>query len=67
VSDVLKSTQRTLLIYAYEIKADCLIELVRQAHDRGVAVKMMYDRGGTHAAVVALSIPVAYGRFVECI
>jgi len=50
VSDVLKRAQHTLLIYVYEIKADYLIDLVHQAHNRGVTVKMMYDRGGTHAA-----------------
>jgi hypothetical protein len=50
VSEVLNSAQRTLLIYVYEIKADYLIDLVSKAQCRGVQVKMMYDRGGTHAA-----------------
>lgn len=50
LSDVLSSAQHTLLIYVYEIAADYLIDLVSNAHHRGVQVKMMYDHSGTHAA-----------------
>jgi len=49
ISAALQEAKKTLLVYVYEIHADYMVELVKQAHARGAKVRLMYDRGGTHA------------------
>ncbi|MGY3133455.1 phosphatidylserine/phosphatidylglycerophosphate/cardiolipin synthase-like enzyme [Bradyrhizobium sp. USDA 4501] len=49
ISAALEEAKHTLLVYVYEIHAEYLVDLVKQAHAKGAKVRLMYDRGGTHA------------------
>jgi phosphatidylserine/phosphatidylglycerophosphate/cardiolipin synthase-like enzyme len=49
ISAALEETRDTLLVYVYEIHAEYMVDLVKQAHAKGAKVRLMYDRGGTHA------------------
>jgi phosphatidylserine/phosphatidylglycerophosphate/cardiolipin synthase-like enzyme len=49
ISAALEEAKHTLLVYVYEIHAEYMVDLVKQAHAKGAKVRLMYDRGGTHA------------------
>lgn len=49
ISAALAEAEHTLLVYVYEIHADYMVDLVKQAHAKGTKIRLMYDRGGTHA------------------
>jgi cardiolipin synthase len=49
ISAALKEAKKTLLVYVYEIHAAYMVALVTEAHARGTKIRLMYDRGGTHA------------------
>lgn len=49
ISAALEEAKHTLLVYVYEIHAEYLVDLVKQAHAKGAKVRLMYDHGGTHA------------------
>src|SRR5690348_14812063 len=49
ISAALEEAEETLLVYVYEIHADYMVDLVKQAHGKGVKIRLMYDKGGTHA------------------
>jgi phosphatidylserine/phosphatidylglycerophosphate/cardiolipin synthase-like enzyme len=49
ISAALEEAEDTLLVYVYEIHADYMVDLVRKAHEKGAKIRLMYDRGGTHA------------------
>ncbi|WP_316188713.1 phospholipase D-like domain-containing protein [Bradyrhizobium sp. SZCCHNS1054] len=49
ISAALEEAKHTLLVYVYEIHAEYMVDLVKQAHAKGAKIRLMYDRGGTHA------------------
>jgi phosphatidylserine/phosphatidylglycerophosphate/cardiolipin synthase-like enzyme len=49
ISAALEETKHTLLVYVYEIHAEYMVDLVKQAHANGAKIRLMYDHGGTHA------------------
>ena len=48
ISAALEEAKHALLVYVYEIHAEYMVDLVKQAHAKGAKIRLMYDRGGTH-------------------
>jgi cardiolipin synthase A/B len=62
VRDALVTANSTLDVYIYNASADYLLQLLRDARDRGVTIRVMYDvmdtRGNERAKLAALGVQV---------
>lgn len=60
IRDALNAAQNTIDLYIYNISAEHLLDLLRQAKNRQVSVRIMYDvmdtRGGEKAKLLALDV-----------
>ena len=61
VRDALTAAEQTLDIYIYNLSADHLLDLIRDAKQRGVAIRLMYDamdtRGNEREKIQQLGVP----------